>query len=383
MSQSVRIAFLARFLSGGLEQVILNTLKGLSQYPNIHLDLVVHSADDIDVSCLPKGVRIIDLKTPVDARLLSSLKLIAPLVRYLRQEKPQVLFSHLIYVNVIAVIARAIARKLPSLFLVEHNLLFANSNKSDEPQSQLLVKMMGWLYPKANGVIAVSGGMARALEKRLHWHKGTVATIYNPVIDEHLLAQAQLSPQHPWLEANQPPVFLAAGRLTAAKDFSTLIQAFALARQRVPGIRLLILGEGPQRAKLEAMAQELGVDSEIDFPGFVKNPYSYMSRARVFVLSSRWEGLPTVLIEAIACGCQVVATDCPHGPKEILESGKYGRLVPVGDIEALAEAMQSVLNDPIAEDRLQERSLDFSIKSAVAQYLKLLNLIPNNTETTD
>jgi glycosyltransferase involved in cell wall biosynthesis len=380
MSTSVRIAFLARFLSGGLEQVILNTLKGLSQEPNIALDLVVHSTENLETSCLPDGIRVIDLKTPVDARLLSSLKLIFPLVRYLHREKPQVLFSHLIYVNAIAVMARAIAKIPVSLILVEHNLLFSNVSQSDEPQSRLIVGMMRWLYPKADRIVAVSQGMARALEERLHWQKGTVATIYNPVIDSELLAQAQISPEHPWLETGQPPVFLAAGRLTPAKDFPTLIQAFAQVRAQVPGTRLLILGEGPQRAKLETMAKKLGLEAEIAFPGFVKNPYSYMSRAQVFVLSSRWEGLPTVLIEAIACGCQVVSTDCPHGPKEILAEGKYGRLVPVGKIEALATAMQSALTEPIAPELLKERSLDFSITRAINQYLKLLNLTPKNLQ---
>ncbi|MDY7015656.1 MAG: glycosyltransferase [Cyanobacteriota bacterium] len=376
MSEPIRIAFLARFLSGGLEQVILNTLKGLSKYPNISLDLVVHCTDRLDRSCLPEGVRIIDLKTPVDARLQSAFKLIFPLIGYLRREKPQILFSHLIYTNVVTVIARAIARIPLSLILVEHNLLFSNSGKPDEPQSRLILRTMRWLYPRAEGVVAVSRGMARALEERLGWLEGAISTIYNPVIDEDLLAKAQISPQHPWLETTQPPVFLAAGRLTVAKDFPTLIQAFAQTRERLPGVRLLILGEGPQRIQLELMAKKLGLETEIAFPGFVKNPYAYMSRAPVFVLSSRWEGLPTVLIEAIACGCQVVATDCPHGPREILAEGKYGHLVPVGDVETLAKAMQHAIEHPIAPSQLQARSQDFSIDRAVSQYLNLLDLSP-------
>lgn len=374
MTQVVRIAVLMQNLGGGLETVVLNTLKGLTRYP-CTIDLVVDCTEGLDANKIPAGVRIIDLKTPIDARLKSSLRLLFPLIRYLRQEKPTVLFSHLIFVNVVAVIARAIAGVPLNLTLVEHNLLFQNSNKQDEPNSNLLPLAMHWLYPKADRVVAVSGGMASALEQWLRLPKETVEVIYNPVIDDELLDKAIAPVQHPWFAPDRPPVFLAVGRLVKAKDFPTLIQAFAQLRQHRDA-KLVILGEGDRRFELEAMVKALDLATEVALPGFVKNPYAYMSRARAFVLSSRWEGLPTVLIEAIACGCQVVSTDCPHGPREILAGGKYGRLVPVGDVTALAEAMQLTLDTPIDPDLLKLRAQDFSIDRAVAQYLDAIDLTP-------
>jgi glycosyltransferase involved in cell wall biosynthesis len=164
---------------------------------------------------------------------------------------------------------------------------------------------------------------------------------------------------------------LGAGRLTAQKDFATLLSAFALAKERQP-LRLIILGEGELRDPLQALASELGVAPEVRFPGFVENPYAFMSRSRVFVLSSAWEGFGLVLVEAMACGTPVVSTDCPAGPAEILEGGKYGRLVPVGDAIALAEAILATLAGPIPADVLRRRADDFSLEKIGAEYLRVL-----------
>jgi glycosyltransferase involved in cell wall biosynthesis len=381
MTQRARIALLMQNLGGGLEKVVLNSLVGLVKNKDVALDLVVDCTEGLEINNIPAGVRIIDLKTPIDARFHSSLKLIFPLVRYLRQEKPDLLFSHLIFVNVVAAIAKMLAGVPLHLTLIEHNLLFQNSGKQDEPQSQLLPFLMRWLYPIADRVVAVSRGMADALETWLRMPQGTIQVIYNPVIDERLFENARVALDHPWFEADRPPVFLAAGRLVAAKDFPCLIQAFAQVRNQ-RAARLIVLGEGNRRAKLEKMVRELDLEADVALPGFVKNPYAYMSRARVFVLSSRWEGLPTVLIEAIACGSQIVSTDCPHGPREILAEGKYGRLVPVGDIAALAQAMLSALDDPIDAEVLKQRAQDFSIDRAVAQYLQLSELRSQNQQSS-
>jgi glycosyltransferase involved in cell wall biosynthesis len=151
-----------------------------------------------------------------------------------------------------------------------------------------------------------------------------------------------------------------------------LIQAFALLRKQKLA-RLIILGEGESRPELEANIKDLGITEDVELPGFVDNPYAYMSRARAFVLSSLWEGLGIVVIEAMACGCPVIATDCPSGPREILERGKYGSLVSVGDVQALSVAMLEVLEKPLDRDILRQRAMDFSFDRAVSEYLKLLN----------
>ena len=176
---------------------------------------------------------------------------------------------------------------------------------------------------------------------------------------------------HPWFAPGSPPVVLGIGRLTTQKDFPTLLKAFAQVRA-VRKARLMILGEGRDRQALEVLARELGVASDVDLPGFVLNPFPYMVRASLLVLSSAWEGLPGVLIEAMACGCPVVSTDCPSGPSEILDGGAYGPLVPVGDDGALAKAILSVLEMPPDPERLRARAALFSVERATDQYLQVL-----------
>jgi glycosyltransferase involved in cell wall biosynthesis len=156
-----------------------------------------------------------------------------------------------------------------------------------------------------------------------------------------------------------------------AKDYQTLIQAFAMIRARREA-RLLILGEGPLRAELEALIQRLGLAADACLPGFVTNPYAYMARASVLVLSSRYEGFPNVLAESLACGTPVVATDCETGPAEILDHGRFGRLVPVGDHAAMAGAIEATLDAPPNADSLRARAAVFSASSSARQYLALL-----------
>jgi glycosyltransferase involved in cell wall biosynthesis len=168
-------------------------------------------------------------------------------------------------------------------------------------------------------------------------------------------------------------VFLAAGRLAPQKDFLTLIKAFAIFRQKHIA-RLMILGEGTERQHLEAEVSLLNIENDVSLLGFTNNPYAYMSKASAFILSSQFEALPTVLIEALACGCQVISTDCPYGPNEILMNGKYGQLIPVGDAQELANAMEKVISNPIDPNLLKFRAHDFNAENAVLEYLKAMNL---------
>ena len=167
-------------------------------------------------------------------------------------------------------------------------------------------------------------------------------------------------------------MILGVGRLTQAKDFPTLIRAFALVRKK-RAARLMILGEGEERPKLEALVRELGLEREVTLPGFVDNPYKYMKRAAVFVLSSKWEGFGNVLVEAMALGTPVVSTDCPSGPAEILENGRWGRLVPVGDVYALAEAIIETLDEEHHPD-VANRAKDFAVELAVEKYINVLGV---------
>jgi glycosyltransferase involved in cell wall biosynthesis len=178
---------------------------------------------------------------------------------------------------------------------------------------------------------------------------------------------------HPWFAPGEPPVILAAGRLTAQKDYPTLMRAFASLRKNRPA-HLVILGEGEEHPRLQALAMELGIRADVDLPGFLDHPFPLMAHCQVLVLSSAWEGFGNVLVEALACGTQVVSTDCPSGPAEILEDGKYGRLVPVGDAVALAKAIEATLDRPYPVAMLRQRAQAFSSKDAVGQYLEALGI---------
>ncbi len=370
MSKPLRVAFLlADLTGGGLERVVLNLLKSLVSH-DLAVDLVVAKAQGSFLDDVPLGVRVIDLQTPIDSRTRQAIKVIPPMVRYLRRERPNALISNLASVNAVAVVAKALAGIPLQLALVEHNLIVQN-NPNQEPAFPALMHLMRWLYPQADAIVAVSQGIAQRFETDLKLKQGTIQVIHNPVVDDSLWLQAQAPIDHPWFQPDQPPVFLTAGRFVHQKDYALLLQSFAQL-QTQSAARLLILGDGPLRSKLQAQVAELGLADRVAMPGFSKNPYAYMSRAAAFVLSSRWEGLPTVLIEALACGCNVISTDCPYGPDEILEGGRYGRLVPVANAAALAVAMQQTLEEPIAPDILRNRAQDFGCDRSAQQYLKLI-----------
>lgn len=177
-----------------------------------------------------------------------------------------------------------------------------------------------------------------------------------------------MEPEHPWYKDKKTPLIIAVGRLSPEKDYKTLLSAYKKVKEQIE-CRLIILGEGAERTNLLNLANSLDITEYIDLPGFVSNPYAWIARSNLFVLSSRYEGLPTVLIEALACGTPVVSTNCISGPAEILENGKFGDLVPVGDVEALAKAIIHNIRHPRPKDPLMERGNEFSVEVALQAYL--------------
>ncbi|NEP62513.1 MAG: glycosyltransferase [Symploca sp. SIO2G7] len=243
----------------------------------------------------------------------------------------------------------------------------------------IVTGLMRLLYPCADYIVTPSHGMARELSQAIGLkthHLDKLNVIYNPVVDNQFYQRAQAPLGHPWFQKNQPPVFLAAGRLTLQKDYETLLRGFAVLRQQMSA-RLVILGDGPMRAPLEALVKDLGVETDVLLPGFVDNPYAYMGRASAFVLSSVWETFGMVLVEALACGCPVISTDCDYGPAEVLENGRYGTLVPVKDFQILAAAMQAVLTHREYDQKLLiARAQVFSLEQATKKYLELMGFDP-------
>jgi glycosyltransferase involved in cell wall biosynthesis len=272
------------------------------------------------------------------------------------------------HANIVALLARAVAGGSTRVVATVHNTLSVATANPNNRRSRLLPLLIRALYPLADQVVAVSQGAADDLVRTAGLAARRVSVIYNPVITPALLAARNAPSPHPWLEAGQPPVVLGVGRLTAQKDFPNLLRAFALVR-RQRSARLIILGEGPDRPELEALVSQLGLGNDAALLGYHPAVPAFMARAAVFVLSSAWEGLPTVLIEALALNRRIVSTDCPSGPREILQDGRLGRIVPMRDPEALSQAMLASLDSPgaLAAD---EELAPYTEKTAVEHYLR-------------
>jgi glycosyltransferase involved in cell wall biosynthesis len=326
------------------------------------VDLVVVQAKGDLLPQLPTGVRLIDLES---SRVLFSLLALA---RYLRRERPIGLISFMDHANIVALLARALSGRSTRVVATVHNTLSVATENPNNRRSRLLPHLIRAFYPLADEVVAVSQGVADDLVRTAGLPADRVDVIYNPVITPQLLAARTAPPPHPWLEEGQPPVVLGVGRLTAQKDFPTLLRAFALVRRRRPA-RLIILGEGQDRPELEALVAQLGLGDDVVLPGYHAAVYAFMARAAVFVLSSAWEGLPTVLIEALALTRSIVSTDCPSGPREILQQGRLGRLVPMRDPDALGQAILDSLDHPAA--RASDEALaPYTEEAAVEHYLR-------------
>jgi glycosyltransferase involved in cell wall biosynthesis len=238
-------------------------------------------------------------------------------------------------------------------------------------KNRFIPYLIGWFYPWAYQVVTISKGAQKDLTNISGLAPTAVTMIYNPVVTDELIKKAQESLNHAWFTQDAPPVILGVGRLEPQKDFETLIRAFQKVRDEREA-RLLILGEGEERKKLETLVQSLSLTDEVNMPGFVSNPFRYMANSDLFVLSSRFEGLGNVLVEAMTTGCPVVSTDCPSGPREILEDGRWGTLVQVGNENELATAILSEIDSPRCSDELRERAQAFSASQSVDQYLEVL-----------
>ncbi len=307
----------------------------------------------------------------------STLGYLRSLAAVLGARRPYALYAANTHRNLEALFARRLAGVDTRIVVTERNA-FHDGHLQRGWSGRFLPRLVRRMYGQAEAVVAVSDGVADELARWSGLPRAQIVTIYNPVVTEELIAGQRESVDHPWFQPGTPPVIMSAGRLGRAKDHPTLIRAFARVRP-ARRARLVIFGQGKTEAKtarsvaaLQALAGELGVADDVALPGFVANPFAYMARAAVFALSSINEGLPGVLIQAMACGCPVVSTDCPSGPAEILSGGRYGPLVPPGDDAALAAAILATLDAPPPAATLRERAGYFSVERAVAHYERVM-----------
>jgi glycosyltransferase involved in cell wall biosynthesis len=355
--------FIQSLTIGGAERMALNLVEGLVER-GIRVDLLLADHSGALLSRVPPQVKVVDLK---GKRVLFSL---LPLVHYLRDQSPDILYAIQTHTSLIAIWAAMLSRVHAPVVISQHNVLTISQAAAPTIRNRSITILARWFFRYADAAICVSQGVAEDLIESIRMPRQKTHVVYNPVISPELEQKALETITNPWFAQDAPPVILAVGRLTSAKDYPTLLRAFAILSRKQPA-HLLILGEGKERANLEALVSQLGLKGNVQMPGFVENPHAYMARARLFVLSSRWEGFGNVLVEALACGTPVVATDCRSGPGEILEAGRYGRLVPVGDVEALAVAIVEALQATPDRALLRQRAQNFTLDESVRKYIRI------------
>ena len=350
---------------GGAERVMLNLAAGFARR-GFHPDLVLAAAEGSLSNAVPAGVRVIDLKVSRTLRALPGL------AAYLRRERPVSLLSALDHANLVALAAARTPRARTRTIISIHCTRAAEVDDGFDLRDRSIPVLLGFAHRWADGIVAVSDGVAEDASETIGIPRERIEVIYNPVIGPELFQSAAEPPRHAWFEDAGSPVVLGVGRLSPQKNFPALIEAFSRVRRQHEA-RLVILGEGSERVALEALVRRLGMTDCVSLPGFLDNPYACMARAAVFVLSSNWEGLPTALIESLALGTPVVSTDCPSGPREILREGALGRLVPTGDTNSLAEAIEVALATRRA-DAPAEALRPFMSNVVLDQYERVLGL---------
>ncbi|HPQ10745.1 MAG TPA: glycosyltransferase [Bacillota bacterium] len=368
------VAFFLPNLGGGGAERVLTNLANAFVERGVAVDFVLGKAEGPNLAKLDSKVQVVDLGTN------NVYGWLTPMVRYLKERQPSAVLSALHHANLVALWASMLSSTKARVIVGVHGMMSQDIENSNKKLAKVIPFLVKTFYPRADKIVCVSNGVAEELVRKYHLPRSKIQVIYNPVVTEEMFEMAEEPIDHPWFQLGQPPVILGVGRLTPAKDFGTLIKAFSLLRRKVEA-KLVILGEGPERGKLEHLVEELGLKDDVSMPGFVENPYKYMRKSAVFVLSSRWEGLPTVLVEALALGIPVVSTDCPSGPAEILENGKWGRLVPVDDPKTLTDAILEAMNDERGKG--VERARNFVLDKIVEQYLTLMRQIKNRNEAGD
>lgn len=355
--------FMPSFAGGGAERVMVRLANDIAAR-NHKVDLVVCGADGPFRADVSSAVAVTDLNAP---RMIFSLP---RLVRHLRRTRPNVVLSVLTHSNLVALLAVKLAGIRTRIVIGERNSLTAFTTGRLNAKRMLRNLLVRWLYPEADKILANSHAMRDEITTFLGGNESLVEVIFNPVPIGEIRAQAAQTPAHRWLRTKVCPVIVGAGRLSEQKDFATLLDAFCLVRAKRPA-KLIVFGEGPERDALLVRASAIGVADDVELAGFTDAIFSALKHADVFALTSRWEGLPNVLLEALACETQIVSTDCPTGPAEILENGRWGRLCGVGDAKALAIAIGEALDNPIIYTA-DEALTRFDPQDVTSRYLAVL-----------
>ena len=397
--------YVPSLIGGGAEN---STLKLAGHYAGMgyRVDLVLNRKQGAYLARVPEGIRVIELKRfkrpparTLWARFLAfkaqptalftlalpvllarkplmDLRYLPALLVYLRQAQPQALISALTQTNLLSIWARKLSGVALHLVISERSIISMDiANQLTQSRSRwrwrYLPALVAKFYPQADSIVTLSKGAKDDLASFAGLPPESISVVYNPVVDDELSELAGHAVENSWFASPQAPVILAAGKLMANKDFPTLLKAFAELRKQVDA-RLVILGEGDQREYLRTLAESLQIQNDLDLIGWADNPYKFMAKSAVFVSSSTFEGFSRVLVEAMACGCSIVSADCPGGPREILNDGEYGKLVPVGNAQAMSQAILQSLKNPMDKKILEKRAAEFSVRASAQGYLNLI-----------
>ncbi|WP_456432971.1 glycosyltransferase [Thermosulfuriphilus sp.] len=365
----MKIAIYVGPTNGGSVARISANLANEFLRQGLTVDLLIRRSRKNLIGDLRPEARLINLGTS------NALVQILKIARYLVKERPKVLLTHRIRENVLCLRARQLSRSNTKIFTVIHGPMSVKLKNLKAPKRERRLRDLKIYYPQNEGIIAISRATAQDIRKLLEIPEEKIWTIPNPAYDETIYQLAQEPVSHPFWADPQAKVVLGVGRLEQEKDFFTLLRAFSRLVSEDSNFRLLILGEGSLRRDLEEFARRLSITGQIDLPGFVSNPYPYIQRASILALSSSWDALPTVLIESLALGTPVVSTDCGSGPREILEDGSLGKLVPIGDDRALARAIKETLINPPPPEILKKGARKYHSHQTAPLYLQAFGLV--------
>jgi glycosyltransferase involved in cell wall biosynthesis len=365
--------YLNDLTGGGAERQCL-TLAREMHLSGVAVDLVLHQMRGYLMDQVPTGVGVVNLdrrRTRHD---------VVPLAAHLRRHQPDILLSNVDHMNIAAILARVLSAARTKVVIAQHNPL-TGELASDGRQYRIVAPAYRALAPFVSAAVGVSDGVARQLVKLGGLPERKVVRIYNAVVGAGFEERAAMPVVHPWFCDGIGPIFVTAGRLVPQKDHETLLRAMAIYRRSGSG-RLLVLGTGPLRERLENLVHELQIADAVDFVGFQSNPLPWLRRCDVFVLSSRSEGFGIAIAEAMACGTPVISTNCEHGPAEILGQGRYGVLVPQEDPQAMAAALAAAdkMRNRFTPELLKGRAADFSNRACLDGYLSLFNRLMQRTE---
>ena len=357
------VAFLLRDLGqGGAERSSLRLANGLAS-SGMKVTLFVLKKKGEMLDSISPDIQVVDIKSSF-IRLISEIR------------SMDIDFLLPIYTSMRALMAKAILRKSFKVIISQRNMFTMDRGPIQTKLKFIRCKL---LYRFAGACVCISHGVAEEMRTLNLISSDKIHVIYNPVVNKELLSQIDEPLNDPWFNENSSSVIIGIGRFGDQKDFATLLKAFEIVSLNRGNLKLLLFGEGKQRVMLEKMASDLGIAEKVRMPGYTRNPYHYMKRAALFVLTSRFEGFGNVVAEALACGCNVVSTNCKSGPSEILDGGKYGALAKVGDPEDIAIAITKMLDNPLPKELLISRAEYFSEERAVENYHALFTAIADST----